>query len=397
MFYNHIASLVYKENNRYYFKSNPPASKRKKYYKELNYLLDKDITRVVIPFKREWTGTDWVMSGTVYEITDKAKFDAIAKKDTYKTPIQKGIKGKLITIVNELNLHEFADGMNFIKFNKGRANSAICNTHETDGSRQFYLDLVFGEGKWEHYDVPSSIPQIIHLMNFKKWYGERVWDKLGSDYKHHAMSLIFCATDFYSAKSVYKRMIEEGLISKDAWNNYLKMTSKGWETEAINKIKSKLESIVGPLPQGEKASETKQKRIELFIHESNVYLLVLQEFYRRNIRCYEVYDSFYYDKTKISENELVSIIKEKAEFYANNYDSIMETENSYWEINGMVEISLKAAKKREQIKNKPSTKNKPSAKMKNVRVWVIRNGNSEDYPKKWTNEEIEYAKRLQSR
>jgi len=35
--------------------------------------------------------------------------------------------------------------------------------------------------------------------------------------------------------------------------------------------------------------------------------------------------------------------------------------------------------------------------MKNVRVWVIRNGNKTDYPKKWNEEEREYARKLQSR
>lgn len=35
--------------------------------------------------------------------------------------------------------------------------------------------------------------------------------------------------------------------------------------------------------------------------------------------------------------------------------------------------------------------------MKNVRVWVIRNGNKTDYPKKWNEEEIDYAKHLQDR
>ena len=235
----------------------------------------------------------WLFTGNVYEVLEKSKIEVLAKKENYKTPLQKGIDGKLITIVNELNLHEFADGMNFIKFNKGRANSAICNTHETDGSRQFYLDSVFGEDKWGHYDVPSSIPQIIYLMNYKKWYGKRVWDSLGENAKYYSYSLIFCATDFNSAKSIFKRMIDEGTISKNAYTNYLTMKSNGWETESIRRVKEKLESIIGPLPKAEKVSETKQKRNELFIHESNVYLLVLQELYKRNIRCYEVYDSFY--------------------------------------------------------------------------------------------------------
>lgn len=385
MFYNYISNLIYKENNSFYFKSNPPASKKWKYYKEKDYLLENDIIRVSIPYKKERVEDGFLFSAGVYEVIDKSKLDVLAKKDVYQTPIQKGINGKLITIVNELNLHDFADGMNFIKFNKGRANSAICNTHETDGSRQFYLDSVFGEGKWGHYDVPSSIPQIIHLMNFKKWYGKRVWDELGNETKYYAYSLIFCASDFYSAKSIYKRMIEEGTISKDCWKNYCKMNSKGWETESINRIKEHLQKIVGPLPKGEKIAETKQKRNELFIHESNVYLLVLQELYKRNIRCYEVYDSFYYDKTKITEAELVEIIKEKAEFYANNYDSIMETENSYWKIHAMKEL----AEKKQRIKNKPSVR------MNNVYKWVKRNPGKTDYPKKWTMEEIGYAHKLQ--
>ena len=214
MFYDYFTKLIYKENNSFYFKSNPPASKKWKYYKERDYLIENGIIREIKPYKKERVEDGFLFSASVYEVLDKSKLEVLAKKDVYKTPIQKGINGKLITIVNELNLHEFADGMNFIKFNKGRANSAICNTHETDGSRQFYLDSVFGVGNWGHYDVPSSIPQIIHLLNVKKWYGKRVWDELGKGTKYYAYSLIFCATDFNSAKSVYKRMIEEGIISK---------------------------------------------------------------------------------------------------------------------------------------------------------------------------------------
>lgn len=391
MFYKYICKSIYKENNSFYFKSNPPATKKWKYYKEKKFLEDNDIIRVIKPYKREMTCKGWLFTATVYEVLEKSTIDVLAKKENDKAPIQKGIDGKLITIVNDLNLHKFADGMNFIKFNKGRANSAICNTHETDGSRQHYLDSVFGDGKWGHYDVPSSIPQIIYLMNFKKWYGKRVWDELGKGTKYYAYSLIFCATDFNSAKSIYKRMIDEGTISKDAWKNYLKMNSKGWETESIHRIKENLEKIVGPLPKGEKVSETKQKRNELFIHESNVYLLVLQELYRRNIRCYEVYDSFYYDKTKISENKLVEIIKEKAEFYTNNYDSIMETEKTYWKNHAMAEVKAKEEKRKQR------NKNKPSVRLNNVYKWVKRNPNKTDYPKKWTIEEIEYAHKLQSK
>lgn len=391
MHYAYIAKLIYKENNSFYFKSTPPASKQWKYYKEIENLEEENIIKEVKHYKREMTCEGWLFTAYVYEVLDKSKIDVLAKKENYKTPLQKGIDGKLITIVNELNLHEFADGMNFIKFNKGRANSAICNTHETDGSRQFYLDSVFGKGKWGHYDVPSSIPQIVYLMNFKKWYGKRVWDLLGENTKYYSCSLIFCATDFNSAKSIFKRMIDEGTISQKAYKNYLSMNSNGWETESIHRIKEKLESIIGPLPKAEKVKETKQKRNELFIHESNVYLLVLQELYKRNIRCYEVYDSFYYDKTKISETELIEIIKQKAEFYANNYDLIMETENNYWKNQTMIEIKEKAERRNQQIKNKPSVR------MNNVYKWVRRNPDKTNFPKKWTFEEIEYAHKLQSK
>ena len=61
------------------------------------------------------------------------------------------------------------------------------------------------------------------------------------------------------------------------------------------------------------------------------------------------------------------------------------------------EIIFNESTIQQRLDKKKREKQKPSARMKNVRVWVIRNGNKTDYPKKWSKEEIDYAKHLQDR
>ena len=131
MHYAYIAKLIYKENNSFYFKSTPPASKQWKYYKEIEILEEENIIKEVKHYKREMTCEGWLFTAYVYEVLDKSKIDVLAKKENYKTPLQKGIDGKLITIVNELNLHEFADGMNFIKFKDGQILQFVIHTKRT--------------------------------------------------------------------------------------------------------------------------------------------------------------------------------------------------------------------------------------------------------------------------
>ena len=436
MFYNYI--LDHSKNGLY--TSIKPTHHIQKYYQELRQLNLDDIITLYTPSQKKYIDDNkkFIFMPAVWKIIDINTLKQKAETEVVK-PYFRFQKGKLISYLNRFNAMPWTNQWIRMKFDKGRCNGEMawkttenekhCNKDIQD---RFALnDILFGDNNWLHYDVPSSIPQIIYLINNKKWYGKRVWDVTGEKVKSLGQRIMFNTTDFALARSLFQYYKGNRKCSPSKtkywgeWqdNKWVESEYTEYETflQEAQIVTKRLTDVIGPLP-----GNTKEERNQLFIHESNIYLMVLGKFLDAGAKVYQVYDSFYWNKDSGITSEMVAQwCKECGEYYINHYEELMAQEEIIFnestiqqrldkkekenrrcirnmKVSEMTEEQHQKALARDRSatiteKRRQQQKNKPSARMKNVRVWVIRNGNKTDYPKKWNKEEIDYAKHLQDR
>ena len=396
MFYKQILLNLNKSNpNLIKFTSHSPSHHKYRYYKELDSLKKQSIVEEISSVKRyydKWLG-QYVFGGAEYKVNDLAKLELLAYSDDEYIP-EKYQPNKLISILNEYNQQDYVDCFSRMKFNKGRATNILSfattekQEHLDKKSDRFkYLDTVFGHSNWIHYDVPSSIPQVIHLMNKGFWLNQRIWDMLGDpNIKPLGQRIMFNTTDFGLARSIYQ--YDTG--KKKASPSRSKMMecdagriSEYWYYIAAGKNYSNmLQNIIGTFP-----GKTKEERGKIFIHESNIYLLVLQKFMQAGVKVVEVYDSFYWDRSSgITISQVESWVKECAEYYFNNRSNLFTLEiqkaGKYMQSRKVKQSHISYMKKRSWYDN-----NKSSRKVKD---YVNRNKAKAEagiFPKKWTDEE----------
>lgn len=398
MFYNYI--LDHSKNGLY--TSIKPTHHIQKYYQELHQLNLDDIITLYTPSQKKYLDDNGklIFTPAVWKIVDIDALKLKAETEVVK-PYFKFQKGKLISYLNRFNAMPWTNQWTRMKFDKGRCNGEMAwKTTENekhcskDIQDRFALnDLIFGDNNWVHYDVPSSIPQVIYLINNKKWYGKRVWDITGEKVKSLGQRIMFNTTDFALARSLFQYYKGNRKCSPSKTKYWGEWQGGKWveseyteyETflEMAQNAKKRLTDVIGPLP-----GNTKEERNQLFIHESNIYLMVLGKFLDAGAKVYQVYDSFYWNKDSGVTSEMVAQwCKECGEYYINHYEELMAQE----------ELVFQESTIQQRLEKKEKVKQKPSRRMMNVRMWVKRNSNKTDYPKKWNEEEREYARKLQSR
>jgi hypothetical protein len=225
-------------------------------------------------------------------------------------------KNEIVKRLNERDIVRFRCGL-VTRYNGGRATSSFCSlpTLEKEHDilfrmyREDYLDDMFGKNKWEEYDVPSSVPQVFHLLNKGFWLGQRVYDMTSNPalYKEFAMRMMFNSTDKQVARSMLL-YIDNEVNDKNSKYYDKKVTDE--QVEQVHNIKKRLEDIIGPTTIGK----------DIFIHESNIYLLVCEELMNRGIDFAQCYDGFYFRKGE-KPADMAEIVKSKAEEYYRVYYS----------------------------------------------------------------------------
>lgn len=224
-------------------------------------------------------------------------------------------------ILHRLNTREFLKyhcGL-ITRYDGGRATSNFCslpskkNKHKKDPRwyREDYLDDFFGKNNWEDYDVPSSIPQVFHLLNRGFWLGERVYNMTSNPetFKKYVMRLMFNKTDKQAARAIM--LMETNNLHSQKGEKKEKYYSHKVDPNLVKlagDMKAELESIIGPTTIG----------ADIFIHESNIYLLVCEELMNRGLDFLQCYDGFYFRKGE-KPVDMEDIIKNKAEEYLRRY------------------------------------------------------------------------------
>ena len=243
-------------------------------------------------------------------------FENEDKKNTVKERINMKKFYEIVERLNQRELLKYNWGL-VTTYDGGRATSKFCSL-PTIGKqhkytpicyREGYLDNLFGKNNWEEYDVPSSVPQVFHLLNKGFWLGQRVYDMTSNPalYKEFAMRMMFNSTDKQVARSMLL-YIDNEVNDKNSKYYDKKVTDE--QVEQVHNIKKRLEDIIGPTTIGK----------DIFIHESNIYLLVGEELMNRGIDFAQCYDGFYFRKGE-KPSDMAEIVKSKAEEYYRVYYS----------------------------------------------------------------------------
>lgn len=269
--------------------------------------------------ENSYNGIDPLLSGSSddIDVLDDLPSPTITNYSNYTimlVPRFENKKNEIVKRLNERDIVRFNCGL-YTRYNGGRATSSFCSlpTQEKEHKvlfkwyREDYLDNLFGRKNWEEYDVPSSVPQVFHLLNKGFWLGKRVYDMTSNPdkFKEYAMRLMFNKSDKQVARAIMKHITEE----RDG--NKIKFYKQKINTEieeAAHIAKSKLENIIGSTKIGK----------EVFIHESNIYLLVCEELMNRGIDFAQCYDGFYFRKGE-RPSDMADLVKSKAEEYYNKY------------------------------------------------------------------------------
>lgn len=356
---------------------------------------------MVSPVKRYYDKetNQFIFMGAEYKVADLNKLELLAYSDNEYIP-EKYQQDKLISIINDYNQQPYVDCFSRMKFNKGRATNVLSfattekQEHLDKKSDRFkYLDTVFGHNNWIHYDVPSSIPQVIHLMNKGFWLNQRVWDMLGDpNIKPLGQRIMFNTTEFGLARSIFQydtgkkcspsktkyKVVQDGKISE---YDYYLTTARIYTKE--------LQDIIGKFP-----GNTKEERGKIFIHESNIYLLVLQKFMQARAKVVEVYDSFYWDRSSgITIKQVENWVKECAEYYYSNRSNLftleMQKANEYMRSRKVTQKHISYIKQRNWYED-----NKTSHKVHDYVNRYKDKAVAGIFPKRWTEAEIKLGESL---
>lgn len=402
MFYKYVLLALNRSNpNLIKFTSHSPSHHKYRYYKELHSLESQCIIEEISPVKRYFDkGTNqFIFMGAEYKVNDLNKLELLAYHDDEYIP-EKYQQDKLISIVNDYNQQPYVDCFSRMKFNKGRATNVLSfattekQEHLDKKSDRFkYLDTLFGHNNWIHYDVPSSIPQVIHLMNKGFWLNQRVWDMLGDpNIKPLGQRIMFNTTEFGLARSIYQYDTDKKCSPskyKYLYKQVGKISEYDYYVAAARTYTKALQDIIGKFP-----GATKEERGKIFVHESNIYLLVLQKFMRAGVKVVEVYDSFYWDRSSgLTIKQVENWVKECAEYYYSNRSNLFTLEMQ--KANGYMQ-SRKVTKKHIYYLNSKSWYDNNKSNKK-VRDYVNRNkakAAAGIFPKKWIKAEIKLGEAL---
>ena len=391
------------------YRSSVPSHHKYRYYKDLNYLIQNNILYKIADRKNYYDPRDgkFIFFGATYGVADLDKLENLAMHEDAYIP-EKFQQGKLISIINEYNQQSYVDSFSRMKFNKGRATNMLSyattekQEHLDKKSDRFkYLNSVFGYNNWVHYDVPSSIPQVIHLLNKGFWLNQRVWDLLGdSNIKPLGQRIMFNTTQYGLARSIFQ--YDKGNKKCSPSKTRMMKCDAGRVSEyyyymaAANNYSNMLQNIIGKFP-----GDTREERGKIFIHESNIYLLVLQKFMQAGVKVVEVYDSFYWDRSSgITQQQVENWVRECAEYYYSNRSNLFTQEMQIANEFAINYRSTIAHNNYMKYKNESYYQKRRTAEGKSyekIKQYLHRNADKAaegKFPKKWTEAEVELAKGL---
>ena len=200
-----------------------------------------------------------------------------------------------------------------------RATNGICSYKEHDNGkntcriwRKDVLDEYFGKDNYMEYDVKSSIYRLTHFLNFNVWldnsidlYEEMYGQPFENEEQRRQYKLF--AMKLYFDKSIGKLYTHTVRFAKEDYNkeNIDEITLK---MELLN-MKSKMTDIIGePFDS------------EIFLHESCIYMQLVNELFKLGFDVIQVYDGFYVrNRDDVNEEQFNDIVNDLLDTITLNY------------------------------------------------------------------------------
>lgn len=191
-----------------------------------------------------------------------------------------------------------------------RATNGICSYKARDNGkhtnkiwRKDVLDEYFGVDNYMEYDVKSSIFRLTHFLNYKVWldnsidlyevmYGQPFEnEEQRNQYKLFAMKLYF-------GKSIGKIYSDQFRLAKKEYTEE-NIDIKTLEMELIN-MRTKMHDIIGSSFDS-----------EVFLHESCIYMQLVNELFKIGFDVIQVYDGFFLRKRdNVTQDNLNAVIND---------------------------------------------------------------------------------------
>ena len=224
-----------------------------------------------------------------------------------------------------------------------RVTSDFCNIPKQSNTHTKYCRKDFLKDnhlQGSHYDVHSSIPNIMYLLHTGKWIGEDMYKMIFDSMKRNVSYEQITWND--NTRNLFKKMfmkINFGHSKEDSVKNIIRAVTL---TKTIKQMESKkylMEMDSNYLHHLEEEAKQELTQFatdfynavidvlgftsssEIFLHESSVYLRALKIFnLEYNLNAVLLYDAFYFiNEETPSEGFIFATIKRAAEEYYDEY------------------------------------------------------------------------------
>lgn len=212
-----------------------------------------------------------------------------------------------------------------------RVYSDVCSTSKKDNTRYDFFKKYFGANVPVYeYDVKSSCPRVMHLFNTGKWADSSVdfYTLMNPDtsfisrecFKALAQSIEFCLTDSGSARSIANRLCA---VDEESVLDELRAKSD----EEVVKY------VADAINQFHRVMGEQRMDIDVFMHESAIYVRMLYYLLKMGYKCMLVYDCFYSDCENIEEI-CEEVLPQIAEQYYNDWHNQKRAVRRYYSTRG---------------------------------------------------------------
>ena len=242
-----------------------------------------------------------VMQDKVNKLNSQFYTDKPERRITYNPSIHFSSKQKS---VSKIGIRYFCDFCSYSKEKKDYI--------------PYRNDYLFREGLDLHYDVKGSVPKISSLINFGTWSdnSEDPYKLMSDAYNKISGELDnpWDSRQRAAIKDIFVRVYFERSVATATNNALINIKNRGQSID-----KEELSNYLSNINKAITSCFGKSLGSEIFFHESNVYILALEQLLNDGFDVVTCFDSFYAHKKGVSQKDFNSYMDKLLEDCAFKY------------------------------------------------------------------------------
>ncbi len=174
-----------------------------------------------------------------------------------------------------------------------RATNAVCNIPKAGSvyTRKDLLQDTFDSDKVYEFDVKSSIYRVTYYLNTGKWLeNDNDFYQMMAPYKFESNE------DREAFKSLCMRLYFSASSKSSAAKLLGKLKNTVNDDDVIDNIEKSIDSNIGKLFDNMRNVIGKTYGSEVFLHESSLYIILMNRLLKAGYKVVQIYDGFYCDK-----------------------------------------------------------------------------------------------------